>query len=112
MEQPMTGPCSRPECGGETHTDGWGNPIQCPRDTAFLWTADPGQEITLAPPAPPRIVIPGDDGHPLVTIHPNGTLEYGPTYQPDEAAQQFWDALRHYMPARCPNCGHIRTEAP
>ncbi|MEU1443267.1 hypothetical protein [Streptomyces mirabilis] len=26
----MTGPCQRPECGGEVHTDGWGNPIQCP----------------------------------------------------------------------------------
>ncbi|MEU3507700.1 hypothetical protein ABZ733_07190 [Streptomyces longwoodensis] len=26
----MTDPCQRPECGGETHTDGWGNPIQCP----------------------------------------------------------------------------------
>ena len=27
----MTGPCPRPECGGDTHTDGWGNPTQCPR---------------------------------------------------------------------------------
>ncbi|MFE9124997.1 hypothetical protein ACFYOF_06175 [Streptomyces sp. NPDC007148] len=26
----MTGPCPRPECGGEVHTDGWGTPIQCP----------------------------------------------------------------------------------
>lgn len=26
----MTGPCPRPECGGESHTDGWGKPIQCP----------------------------------------------------------------------------------
>lgn len=26
----MTGPCQRPECGGEVHTDGWGTPIQCP----------------------------------------------------------------------------------
>ncbi|MEU6597828.1 hypothetical protein [Streptomyces flaveolus] len=31
MEQPMTGPCPRPECGGTTHTDGWGNPTRCPR---------------------------------------------------------------------------------
>ena len=26
----MSGPCQRPECGGEVHTDGWGTPIQCP----------------------------------------------------------------------------------
>jgi hypothetical protein len=26
----MSGPCTRPECGGEVHTDGWGTPIQCP----------------------------------------------------------------------------------
>jgi hypothetical protein len=26
----MSGPCPRPECGGEVHTDGWGTPIQCP----------------------------------------------------------------------------------
>lgn len=26
----MSGPCQRPECGGEVHTDGWGTPIRCP----------------------------------------------------------------------------------
>src|SRR5689334_16662879 len=26
----MSGPCTRPECGGEVHTDGWGTPIRCP----------------------------------------------------------------------------------
>lgn len=26
----MTGPCPRPECGGTTHTDGWGQPTRCP----------------------------------------------------------------------------------
>lgn len=26
----MTGPCPRPECGGATHTDGWGQPTRCP----------------------------------------------------------------------------------
>jgi hypothetical protein len=108
----MTGPCSRPECGGDTHTDGWGNPIQCPRDNAGLYFDGPAEEFTLAPPIAPRIVIPSDDGTPLVTIHPNGTLEYGRGYQPDEAARRFWDALRHLAPARCPNCGHIGMEAP
>jgi len=27
----MSGPCPRPDCGGETHTDGWGAPIRCPQ---------------------------------------------------------------------------------
>lgn len=26
----MIGPCQRPECGGTTHTDGWGQPTTCP----------------------------------------------------------------------------------
>ncbi|WP_435279358.1 hypothetical protein [Streptomyces sp. 1222.5] len=30
----MTGPCPRPECGGATHTDGWGNPTRCPHSEA------------------------------------------------------------------------------
>ncbi|WP_030344736.1 hypothetical protein [Streptomyces sp. NRRL S-1022] len=108
----MTGPCARPECGGTTHTDGWGNPIQCPRDDSVLYFDGPAEEFTLAPPVAPRIVIYGEDNRtPLVTINPNGKLEYGPGYTPDEAARRFWDALRHHMPARCPNCGHIDLEA-
>lgn len=60
---------------------------------------------------PPDITILGEDGAPLVTIHPNGELEYGPGYEPDEAARRFWDAIRHLAPARCPNCGHVGMEA-
>ena len=70
------------------------------------WTlAD--QSVSIHVPAPPTIVIQGADRQPLVSIHPDGTLEYGPGYDPDEAARRFWDALRHYMPARCPNCGRV-----
>ncbi|MER5653447.1 hypothetical protein ABT076_10570 [Streptomyces sp. NPDC002131] len=57
--------------------------------------------------APPSISIVGDDRVPLVTIHPNGTLEYGPGYDPDDAARRFWDAMRLHMPARCKSCGHV-----
>jgi hypothetical protein len=60
--------------------------------------------FTVAPPTPPRIIISSENGTPLVTIHPNGTLEYGPGYSPDEAARRFWDAMRVYMPTRC---GHV-----
>ncbi|MFG2638546.1 hypothetical protein ACGFX8_32960 [Streptomyces sp. NPDC048362] len=88
-----------------------GHPTQCPHNPK-LYFDGPAEGITLRPPPPPNIAINGDDGRPLVTIHPNGQLEYGPNYTPDEAARRFWDALRHLAPARCPNCGHIGMEAP
>ncbi|MET9055250.1 hypothetical protein ABZW50_29295 [Streptomyces bacillaris] len=44
------------------------------------------------------ITIPGTNG-PLVTIHPDGRLEYGPGYEPDEAARLFWDAMRRWAPS-------------
>ena len=50
--------------------------------------------ITAADPLPGNIVIrPVHNRPPLVTIHPDGTLEYGPDYTPDEAARVFWDAM-------------------
>lgn len=73
-----------------------------------------GHEFALSPDhvysigtAPPSISIIGGDQVPLVTIHPNGTLEYGPGYDPDDAARRFWDAMRFHMPARCQACGHV-----
>jgi hypothetical protein len=44
----------------------------------------------------PTITIQGDNGQYLVRIHPDGTLEYGPGYTPDEAAARFWDAVRRH----------------
>lgn len=44
------------------------------------------------------ITIPGTAG-PLVTIRPDGRLEYGPGYEPDEAARLFWDAMRRWAPS-------------
>lgn len=70
--------------------------------------AGPTEGVVIAPPAAPSISILSEDNRtPLVTIHPNGTLEYGPDYTPDEAARRFWDAMRHLAPARCEHCGHI-----
>ena len=73
-------------------------------DDSFTQAAE-SQSLTFIQP-PPTITIAGDDG-PLVTIHPDGHLEYGPGYDPDEAARRFWDALQRYMPARCERCGHV-----
>ncbi|MGW5175923.1 hypothetical protein ACWERY_16365 [Streptomyces sp. NPDC004082] len=72
--------------------------------TEFVIDAAAVQSLALRPPAN-DIRILGEDGAPLVTIHPNGELEYGLGYTPDAAARRFWDAMRHLMPARCPGCG-------
>ncbi|MFJ1782445.1 hypothetical protein ACIOKA_37700 [Streptomyces anulatus] len=44
------------------------------------------------------ITIPGTTG-PLVTIHPDGRLEYGPGYEPDETARLFWEAVQRWAPS-------------
>lgn len=119
----MSGPCTRPECGGEVHTDQWGTPVRCPHTStasappidlgaSFVVDSNVPSNVIEFRRQPPNIVILSEDGHPLVTIKPNGELKYGPGYTPDEAARCFWDALRYLAPARCPACGHIGLEAP
>jgi hypothetical protein len=39
------------------------------------------------------LVIGTSAGRLLVSIKPNGTLQYGPEYHPDEAAEVFWEAM-------------------
>lgn len=73
---------------------------------AWAVSAQLTQSMSFADYEPPTIVINGMDRQPLVTINPDGTLDYGPDYNPDEAARIFWDSLRRYMGARCTNCGH------
>jgi hypothetical protein len=34
-----------------------------------------------------------DDGRLTVGIRPDGQIETGPTYEPDAAAREFWDAV-------------------
>lgn len=40
------------------------------------------------------------NGKPMVTIRPDGQLEFGEDYQPDAAAQVFWDAVRRFAPTQ------------
>jgi len=47
---------------------------------------------SIDPTQPPVLVI-SNNSEPLVTIHPNGTIEYGPNYTPDETTRVFWEAL-------------------
>lgn len=35
---------------------------------------------------------------PLVIVHMDGRLEYGPNYDPDKAAQVFWEAVARWGP--------------
>jgi hypothetical protein len=56
--------------------------------------------ITAAQPMAGQISIHGSDGHPLVTIHIDEQhIEYGPGYEPDDAARAFWDAMQRHMPS-------------
>lgn len=67
---------------------------------------------SLSQPAPTSIQIMGENNEPLVTIYPNGALDYGANYSPDKAARCFWEALRRLAPTRCPSCGYTGLEAP
>jgi hypothetical protein len=80
-------------------------------ETPFHVSTDQVREFTLAPPTPPDITIHGEGGAMLVTIHPNGRLEYGPHYTPDEAARTFWDALRRLAPGEGARAALSRVRA-
>jgi hypothetical protein len=55
--------------------------------------------ITAAKPITSYTIrIPDENGRPLVTIHPDGRVELGEGYEPDEAARAFWDAVQRIAP--------------
>jgi hypothetical protein len=69
-----------------------GGGIRCGCATAYSL---PISAITAATmPPQPVFQITGSNGQPLVSIHPDGRTEYGDNYQPDEAAQAFWEAVQ------------------
>lgn len=39
----------------------------------------------------------GPDAQVMVQVHADGTITYGPNYQPDEAAKIFWGAMAVHM---------------
>ena len=50
--------------------------------------------------SPPALMIAYEDGErPLVTIHQDGTITYGPDYTPDKAAEAFFSAVAEYFAA-------------
>ncbi|WP_097865874.1 hypothetical protein [Streptomyces sp. rh34] len=73
--------------------------IQQPESSPFVLDNTKLMQITAVDVrSTASISIPGANG-PLVTIHPDGRLEYGPGYEPDEAARLFWDAMRRWAPS-------------
>jgi hypothetical protein len=99
----MSAPCPRPECGGEVHTDGWGNPIRCPRAMnvacAVLHTDAEGNVIPCPgyPHTPerasksPELYAPNRVICPLVQRTPHDAHEYEglrcPGWMPDDGTR-------------------------
>ncbi|MER6616312.1 hypothetical protein [Streptomyces xantholiticus] len=53
--------------------------------------------VTAAKPITSYVIrIPDENNRPLVTIHPDGRVELGEGYEPDEAAAAFWDAVQRF----------------
>lgn len=53
----------------------------------------------------------GGNGTPMVTIHRDGRLEFGPDYDPDEAATSFWEAVKRLQPTLEQTTGIKQVEA-
>jgi hypothetical protein len=64
-------------------------------------------DMNLTPPEPPAVLAIHDGrGNTLVQLRPDGSIEYGLGYEPDAAAQLFWQAMAFHFPGRkCPRCG-------
>lgn len=70
-----------------------------PEESSVLMPGDlEGISITAANIQAPSISIPSSTGESLFTIHPDGRLELGDDYQPEEAARAFWDAVQRLAP--------------
>jgi hypothetical protein len=86
----MSGPCPRPECGGDIHTDGWGTPIRCPARRCPRCDcpdgADQCEHCKVCPHYEPDAII-----CPLVQRTPHDAHEYEglqcPGWAPDDGTR-------------------------
>ncbi|MDX2697109.1 hypothetical protein [Streptomyces ipomoeae] len=109
-------PCTRPECGGELHTDPWGTPVQCPHTEPAA--TDTGrrcprcdcpdgheqcdhckvcphaaiEEQSMGEPSESRPEPSGDDENPALPVRPDPRQ---PAY---DAVYEYIRALGPYMP--------------
>jgi hypothetical protein len=61
--------------------------------------------LTARPESPAVLEIYGPTRELLVRLDMDGSVEFGATYQPQEAARLFWQLLGECMPTRCRSCG-------
>lgn len=56
-----------------------------------------GMQLRMIPVMPDILFeIRDDEDRMLVRLKKDATMEFGPTYEPDEAARQFWETMRAY----------------
>ena len=76
-----------------------------PEDDDPIWASWESLGLTPSPSTPPKIggiapdpqdLVIGTGSTLLVSLKPDGTIEYGPDYEPDEAARTFWNAMMRY----------------
>jgi hypothetical protein len=53
----------------------------------------PGEE-----PLPPVLSVKNQTGDVIMILHADGTMDFGDTYKPDDAAREFWCMLRQLSP--------------
>ncbi|MFI5990235.1 hypothetical protein ACIBAC_00075 [Streptomyces sp. NPDC051362] len=61
----------------------------------------PGHPVFHAPMRPVTgytVCLADRDGQPMVTIHPDGRMEFAGSYSPEPAARAFWDMVRRFAP--------------
>jgi hypothetical protein len=90
------------------NTYAWtGDPLPDPISTwtgnttgPLLWTGTRDHSIGTLSMAPPSVVFTGDNGKPIVTFKPDGTIEVGEGYTPTAAADAMIAQLRrmHMLP--------------
>lgn len=68
------------------------------QDKSF--TVKAGGTLQIVTSQPENFMLIAKNGETLVTIHPDGTIEYGKDYSPDKAAKIFWEALGRNLPCK------------
>lgn len=63
-----------------------------PEDGTHDWAGDGEQEMTSV------LRVMDHNGDVMVDLKPNGDIEYGENYEPDEAARRFWEAVISQFP--------------
>ena len=77
-------------------------PMSGPTDDLFV-DQEAIADAVLRIPKPEYLVsLREDDGTLIVGIRPDGSITTGPTYQPDAAAREFWDAITRAAQAASP----------